>query len=157
MAKNISEKVEEYLKPIVENLGYSILNVEYAKKPNGMNLTITIDSPNGVDLDACVMVHKAIDAPLDELDPTLGEPYTLNVSSPGLDRPIKNDGEIKANIGEVLEAHLFSKINGTKTVVGRLLEFNDDSIILEINIKQKLTKVEIKRENISKLTKFIEV
>ena len=65
------------------------------KKVNGNNLTIYIDKVGGVTIDDCEALHRLIDAPLDELDPTGGVAYTLNVSSCGLDRPLKNlkDGE----------------------------------------------------------------
>ncbi|MBQ9790630.1 MAG: ribosome maturation factor RimP, partial [Clostridia bacterium] len=77
----ITEKVHEFLNPIVQNLGYEIVDVEYEKKFDGFNLTIFIDGENGISLDDCEKVHTAIDEPLDELDPTNGASYTLNVSS----------------------------------------------------------------------------
>ena len=129
MQKNISEEVEEFLKPIVESLGYQIVEVTYKKEPNGMNLTIFIDSPSGINIEDCEKVHLAIDDPLDRLDPTNGASYTLNVSSPGLDRPIKTDSGLKANIGNKLEISLYSKINGVKNIVGNLVGFNDETKI----------------------------
>ncbi|MBO7508237.1 MAG: hypothetical protein J6T39_01155 [Clostridia bacterium] len=88
--KSVSEIVEEMAKPIVDNLGYELVEVKYSKGYSGMELTLFIHSPNGITLDDCEKVSKAIDEPLDELNPTKDEPYSLNVSSLGLDRPIKN-------------------------------------------------------------------
>ena len=149
----ISEKVEEFIAPIVENLGkdIEIVEVEFAKKYNGDNLTIFIDKPGGVNIEDCELVHNAVDGPLDELDPTEGRPYTLNVSSPGIDRPIVTDRDFARNIGIELELKLFEPINKKKMLVGTLVAFNNDSIIVEINGEN----LEIERKKISKATKFI--
>ena len=149
----ISEKVEEFLTPIVESLeaNIEIVEVEFAKKYNGDNLTIFIDKPGGVTIEDCELVHSTVDGPLDELDPTEGKPYTLNVSSPGIDRPIVTDKDFARNIGIELEIKLFEAINKKKMLVGTLIAFNNDSIIVEINGEN----LEIERKKISKATKFI--
>lgn len=149
----ISEQVEEFITPIVDslNLNIDIVEVEFAKKHNGDNLTVFIDKPNGVTIEDCEAVHSAIDEPLDELDPTGGKPYTLNVSSPGIDRPIVSDKDYARNIGEELEVNLYEPIMKKRTLVGTLIAFNKDSIILEI----KNENLEIERKKISKATKFI--
>lgn len=149
----ISEKVEEFIAPIVESLGRGIevIEVEFAKKYNGDNLTIFIDKPGGVNIEDCELVHNSVDEPLDELDPTAGKPYTLNVSSPGVDRPIVTDKDYARNIGVEIEIKLFEAINKKKMLVGTLVAFNEDSIIVEINGEN----LEIERKKISKATKFI--
>lgn len=86
-----TESVFQKINPIVDGLGYEIVDVEWAKRDGADNLTVYIDIPTGVSLDDCEKVHRAIDPALDELDPTDGKPYVLNVSSPGLDRPFKNN------------------------------------------------------------------
>ncbi|MBQ7452940.1 MAG: ribosome maturation factor RimP [Clostridia bacterium] len=152
MQKNVTQKVQEFIEPIVNKLGYDIVEVEFGKKQNGMNLTVYIDKKGGVSLDDCVAVHEAIDAPLDELDPTSGEGYILNVSSPGLDRPIKTDADLNRNLGEILEATTFVKIGAKKNFVGKLEKFDDESITLMGEDKT----YELKREQIAKLCKYIE-
>ena len=149
----ISEKVCEFITPIVESLNtdIEIVDVEFAKKYNGNNLTVFIDKPGGVTIEDCELVHGAIDEPLDELDPTEGKSYTLNVSSPGIDRPIVTDKDFSRNIGLELEINLYEPIMKKRTLVGTLVAFNGDCIILEIN-KENL---EIERKKISKATKFI--
>ena len=149
----ISEKVEEFIAPIVEALEkeIEIVEVEFAKKYNGDNLTIFIDKPGGVNIEDCELVHNAVDGPLDELDPTDGKPYTLNVSSPGIDRPIVTDKDFARNIGIEIEIKLFEPINKKKMLVGTLVAFNNDSIIVEINGEN----LEIERKKISKAIKFI--
>ena len=149
----IAEKVEEFITPMVDELegNIEIVEVEFAKKYNGDNLTIFIDKPGGVTIEDCELVHNLVDGPLDELDPTEGKTYTLNVSSPGIDRPIVTDKDYARNVGLELEIKLFEPINKKKILVGTLVAFNNDSIIVEINGEN----LEIERKKISKATKFI--
>ncbi len=149
----ISEKVEEFITPIVDGLelGIEIVEVEFAKKHNGDNLTVYIDKQGGVTIEDCEAVHNAIDEPLDELDPTEGRGYTLNVSSPGIDRAIVSDKDYARNIGEELEVNFFEPIMKKRVLVGKLIAFNKDSVILEINNEN----LEVERKKISKATKFI--
>ena len=151
MKQSISEKVEEFLEPIILELGYELVEVEYAKKQNGMNLTVYIDSKQGITLSDCEKVHKTIDEPLDELDPTNNAPYTLNVSSCGLDRPLKNDKDYNRNIGEEIEISLYSKVNGKKSFVGKLEGFDETNLIISCDGVEQV----LERKNISKVTKFI--
>lgn len=149
----IAEEVEKHILPIVESLGYELVEVEFAKKHNGDNLTVFIDKSGGITLEDCEIVHLAIDEPLDNLNPTNDKPYTLNVSSPGVDRPIVTNKDYSRNIGEVLEIKLFQAINKKKIYVGTLLGFNDNSVILSIN---ENTNIELERNLISKATKYID-
>ena len=150
----ISEQIEKFIEPIVTELGYEIVEVEFAKKHNGDNLTVFIDKKEGyIDIVDCETVHNAIDEPLDELDPTQGKPYTLNVSSPGIDRSIVTDKDYTRNLGEMLEVKLFQAIEKKKIFIGKLLSFDDVSIELET---EKET-IKLERKMISKATKYIEI
>lgn len=148
----ISEEVEKFLSPIVKELGCEIVEVEFAKKYNGDNLTIFIDKPEGITIEDCEKVHNAIDLPLDELNPTNDKPYTLNVSSPGIDRPIVTDKDYNRNIGTEIEVKLFQAILKKKTYVGTLLRFSSDEIVLDVDGKE----MTIDRKLISKATKYID-
>ncbi len=152
MKENIANKVKEFLTPVIENLGYDVVDVEFVKKNDGNNLTVFIDKKGGVSLDDCVLVHQTIDTPLDDLDPTQGEHYILNVSSPGLDRPIKTDEDLKRNLGEHLEASTYAKIGTRKHFDGILSDFNETEITLVVDNKP----LTIARDNISKLNKYID-
>ena len=81
-----SKEVIDFLQPVVKPFDAEIVDAEWNMREN--SLTLIIDSKNGVDLDLLERVHRAVDAPLDEFDPTFGSAYTLNCSSPGLDRPL---------------------------------------------------------------------
>ena len=76
---------------IVSELGYVLVDMEYKKQVGGMVLELFIDSEKGITLDDCEKVSRALDEPLDELNPTNDESYTLNVSSLGLDRPLTTE------------------------------------------------------------------
>lgn len=149
----LSEQIEKFIEPIITNLGYEIVEVEFAKKHNGDNLTFFIDKKEGyIDIDDCEKVHNAINDPLDELDPTMGKPYTLNVSSPGIDRPIVTDKDFNRNLGQMLEVKLFQAIEKKKIFIGELLSFDDESI----ELKTEKETIKLERKMISKATKYIE-
>jgi len=148
---SVKEKVENLVLPIIEGFGLDLVEVAYEKKYDGMNLTIYIDKKGGVDLNDCEKVHRAIDEPLDELDPTNGASYTLNVSSAGLDREIKTDKDFNRNIGEELEVKLYQKIGKSKEYVGVLKSFDQEEIILDQNGEE----IKLPRKVISKATKYI--
>lgn len=143
MAGKVVEIVEEHINPIIENLGYEVVEVEFAKKVDGMNLCFYIDSPNGITIDDCEKVHKLIDAPLDELNPTGDIPYILSVSSCGLDRPIKTDKDLKRNLNKVVDVKLYAPLNKKKAFTGILKDFNEENIViteneLDINLPRKM-------------------
>lgn len=148
---SVKEKVENLVLPIIEGFGLDLVEVAYEKKYDGMNLTIYIDKKGGVDLNDCEKVHRAIDEPLDELDPTNGASYTLNVSSAGLDREIKTDKDFNRNIGEELEIKLYQKIGKSKEYVGILKSFDQEEITLDQNGEE----IKLPRKVISKATKYI--
>jgi ribosome maturation factor RimP len=135
--KNIAENVEALITPIIEGLGCEIIEVEYKKNYDAMHLTVYIDKEGGVSLDDCEKVHKAIDGPLDTLDPTAGQYYVLNVSSPGLDRPLKNLKDYKRNKDKEVEVSLFSAIDKVKKFQGIFSEWTDDTVTVIINGEPK--------------------
>ena len=139
----VCEAVENFITPFAEQCGVEILEVEYAKKSDGMNLTIFIDKEGGITLDDCERLHRLIDEPLDELDPTDGKPYTLNVSSPGLDRPLKNQKDFKRNLNKEITVKLFAALNGKKIYQGFLRDYDEETFVLET--EKGLVKFEKKK------------
>lgn len=133
MASKVKSICEEKVVPLIEELGYEVVEVEYAKKSDGMNLTFYIDKENGVQIDDCEKVSKAIDKVLDDLNPTDDEPYILNVSSPGIDRPLKTDRDFIRNLGKEISVSLFAKFNGKKIYEGVLKAFDENTLTIEIN------------------------
>ena len=141
MASSISASVEQLIKPIAESFGLEVVEVDYSKKTNGMNLTIFIDKPNGVSIDDCEKLHRAIDEPLDIFDPTAGAPYTLNVSSPGLDRPLKSNRDYEKNLNKEIIVKLYANEDGKKRFEGILCSFDNDSLTIKtVNGLKKFEK-----------------
>ena len=140
---SVKDSVAALVQPIIEGLGYELVEVTYKKQHDAMHLTIFIDSDKGgVSLDDTEIVANAIDAPIDELDPTQGEPYVLNVSSPGLDRPLKTEKDYLKKVGTEVELSLYKSIDGEKKFVGTLSSYNEGKVVLltekgEITVETK--------------------
>ena len=143
MAK-VKEVCEEKFKPIIEALGYELIEVSYKKEFDGMNLIFTIDRDEGITIDDCEKVNREIDPIIDELNPTMDEPYTLIVSSPGIDRPLKTERDFKRNLNKEISISLFSKINGEKKFNGTLENNNtENSYSANIIVEQKNNKANL--------------
>ena len=152
--EKINEKIFEKINPTVEALGYEIVDVEYIKKGSDATLTVYIDKvPVGISLDDCEKVSIAIDPLLDELNPTNDEPYTFNVSSPGLDRPFKKQRDFERNYGKEVEIKLYAPMQGKKIFEGVLISHNDN--VTEIELDGKQVKIENSKIAIARpLVKF---
>lgn len=130
MAK-IEERVEELLKSKIENIGYSLYDVEYAKEGQNYYLRIFIDSPKGIDLNDCEKVSNEINELLDQADYIKGQ-YFLEVSSPGIERVLRKDSHLAQNIGRKVEAKLYKKDeNGNKSYIGELNAFDNETITID--------------------------
>ncbi len=145
------EKIEEALLPIASEQGLEIVEVEF-KQGKEPALTVYIDREGGVDLDACEKFHRAIDPLLDELDPTEGAPYTLNVSSPGLDRPLKTDRDFAKCQGQRVEVKLFAPLQGRKLVEGILTGHDAACVYLE----EKGQPLKLEKSKIAKICRAID-
>ncbi len=119
-------EIEEFLQPIAKEVGVEIIEVKWDERSRA--LTVFIDAEGGVDLNLCEKFHNAIDAPLDELDPTFGAAYTLNCSSPGLDRPFKTERDFERHKGEKIEVHLYAPLDGKKYYEGVLTGFDGENV-----------------------------
>lgn len=152
MAGKVKTLCEEKINPIIEQMGYDVIEVEYAKKTDGMNLTFYIDSDKGVELNDCEKVSKTIDPILDELNPTDDQTYSLVVSSPGIDRPLKTERDFKRNLGKQISITLFSKIDGKKKFDGELKNYSESEITIT-NVKGE--DITLQREKIAHIVPII--
>lgn len=132
MASKVETICTEKVIPQIEKLGYYVLEVDYSKKVDGQNLTFVIDKDGGVLIEDCEKVHRMLDTLLDEINPTDDAPYILNVESAGLDRPIKTQRDFLRNKGKEVEVKLYKKLDGKKTFVGNLIEFDDAKVVLSL-------------------------
>ena len=139
----IADAAEQVVRPIVEANGMELVEVEFKKLYGTPTLTVYIDKPGGVSLDDCELIHRAIDGPMDELDPTEGAPYNLNVSSPGLDRPLKTFNDYKRKLGEKVEVSLYAPVEGKKKYIAVLDEATEEEITLKEG--EKTIKIQLKQ------------
>ena len=144
---SIEEKVAKLVEPIIEEIGYELYDVEYAKEGKNYFLRIFIDNEKGIDLNDCEKVNDAITDILDE-ENYIKEQYFLEVSSPGIERVLRKDKHLEQNIGEQINIKLFKKDeNGKKEYFGQLKEFDDFKIV----IVQDENEIQIERKNISQI------
>ena len=137
MANRVETEVFDLVKPFADQFGLELIEVEYAKKFDGMNLTVFIDKEGGVSIDDCERLHRAIDEPLDVLNPTDDASYTLNVSSIGIDWPLKTDRDYRKNFGNEIVVKLFSKdADGKKKYEGVLESFDENTFTINTGKKE---------------------
>lgn len=145
------DEIENALLPIASEQEVEIVEVEF-KQGKEPALTVYIDKEGGVDLNACEKFHRAIDLVLDEIDPTFGAPYTLNVSSPGLDRPLKTERDFKKCLNEKVEVKLFAPIKGKKFFEAKLVGFDENCVELE----DKNGVIKLEKSKIAKICRAID-
>ena len=129
---NKKEIINELIKicdPIATSLNYELVDIEYLKEYGSYYLRVYIDKPGGITLDDCQNMSEVISEKLDEKDP-INTAYFLEVSSPGLDRPLKTDKDLKRNIGKDIEIGLYTVFNDKKNYEGRLMDYNEEFIII---------------------------
>lgn len=144
-----SEEISAFLQKYATQLNIEIVDVEYNEKENA--LTVFIETESGVDLDTCEKFHNAIMEPIDELDPSYGSPYTLNVSSPGLDRPFKSDRDFERNLLKEVELKLYAPLKGKKFIEGTLTAYDGSCVTL----KTEKDEIKIPLNKVAKINKAI--
>ena len=151
MKVKTNQEIQDVLQPLADEMQIEIVEVEF-KQGREPALTIYIDTENGVDLNTCEAFHRAIDPILDELDPTFGAPYTLNVSSPGLDRPLKAERDFNKCMGKKVEVKLFAPMQGKKFFEAVLVGFDEHCV--SIDLGGEVLKLE--KSKIAKINRAIE-
>lgn len=148
------KSIEEILfvvQPIADEMSIELVDVEF-KQGKDPALTFFIDIEGGVDLDTCEKFHRAIDPILDDLDPTFGAPYTLNVSSPGLDRPFKTERDYQKAMGQKVEVKLFAPMQGKKLFEGVLKSYDENCVCIE----EKGEELKFEKSKIAKISRAID-
>ena len=129
---NVVNAVWEIAEPIAKELGLILWDVKFQKEGANWYLRIIIDKVGGVGIDDCVAMNDALDAPLDEADP-IDQSYNLQISSPGIERDLKNPMHYMACIGWDVEVKLFAALDGRKTVKGILADYDEENGIFTID------------------------
>ena len=131
MAK-FEQKLTDMLRPAVEETGKDLLGVEFISAGNNSVLRLFIDHENGIDVDDCAEVSRQVGAILDVEDPISSE-YNLEVSSPGIDRPLFEMAHFKAVIGETVNVKLSMPLNGRRKFKGTLTAIENDTLIVDVD------------------------
>lgn len=139
------QKTEELLLPIIEEYRFELVDVEYVKEGSNWYLRAYIDKPGGINVDDCEVVSRRLSDLLDEKD-YIEDAYILEVSSPGLGRPLKKDKDFVRSIGEEIEIRTYRAINREKEFTGVLKSFDKDTIVIELEDNEIM---EFARENVA--------
>jgi len=131
------QKTEEILIPLVEAHNFELVDVEYVKEGGTWYLRAYIDKPGGITVDDCEIISRALSEALDETD-FIDEAYILEVSSPGLGRPLKKERDFARSLGEEVELHTYRAINKQKIFFGILSAYDKDNITIELEGESKL-------------------
>lgn len=147
---SIEERVETLVKKPIEDLGYQLYDVQYAKEGKDYFLRIFIDKEEGkISLEDCEKVNNEVEEMLDTAD-YIKEQYFLEVSSTGVEKQIRKEKHLQENIDEMIDIRLFKPINNSKEYVGVLRKFDNDTIYLDVNREI----IELERKNISLIKKY---
>ena len=146
-SKSIVSEVSSLIAPVAESLGYTVWDVEFEKIGAEYHLSITIDSENGIGIEDCEKMSRAIDPVLDEADP-ISEEYHLDVSSPGIEREIKNDFHLSKCMGERVQVKLYAPLDGQKVIIGELLGYDEQSVTVSAESEIVIPKKSIAKMNI---------
>lgn len=130
-------KIVSICEKVSENLGYELVDVEYVKEKSDYYLRIYIHKQGGVSLDDCQIMSENLSEFLDEQD-IIKNPYYLEVSSPGLDRPLKTDKDLERNIGKEIELNLYKAVNNQKKYEGKLISYNKENITIKTIDNEKI-------------------
>lgn len=128
-------RTEQLLMPIIEANGFELVDVEYVKEGSSFYLRSYIDKPGGITIDDCELVSRALSELLDRED-FIEDSYIMEVSSPGLLRPIKKDKDFLRNMGKAVEIRCFQMIDKQKEFTGTLLAYDTDTVTIQTDEKE---------------------
>lgn len=133
----VEQITEELLQPIMEKNNYELVDVEYVKEGANWYLRAYVDKEGGITIEDCEIVSRELEAKLDEKDP-IPEQYILEVSSPGLDRPLKKEKDFERSIGKLVDVKLYKAIDKNKEFTGKLIEYNKEEITIELENEENM-------------------
>ncbi len=134
----------ELVTPIIEENDFELVDVEYVKEGADYYLRVYADKDGGINIDDCVFISRALEAKLDESD-RIKDAYILEVSSPGLTRPLKKEKDCKRSIGKLVDIKLYKAQQGRKELSGILKEYTETTITID----DEGTEITLNRNDIS--------
>lgn len=148
------ENIFEHAEPVVRELGYKLIEVEYKKEGPDYFLRMYLDKLGGITLDDCVVASEVLGDKLDEWDIIPGM-YFLDVSSPGAERPIKNDEDLEMTLGNGIYVKTYQNIDGEKEWTGTLESYDRDTVTVKYREKTREKTVDIDRSLIATIRKAV--
>ncbi|NLL56117.1 MAG: ribosome maturation factor RimP [Clostridiales bacterium] len=148
---DVVRNAREYIAPVVERLGFELVDIEYKKIYEQNNLTVYIFKKGGVTIDDCALVNDALDSVLEENDITFGQSYILNISSPGLDREVVTNDDFRRSLDTELELIFINPLGKKKQTHGILTSYDKESVTL----KQKNKEIKYDRNNLKVIRPYI--
>lgn len=130
------QKAEALVAPIVEKYGFELVDVEYVKEGGNFYLRAYVDKPGGITVEDCETVSREFSDKLDEAD-FIDEAYIMEVSSPGLGRPLKKEKDFKRSMGEEVEIRTYRPINREKEFYGILTAYDENSVTIDCEGEEK--------------------
>ena len=124
------DQLVDLLEPVVTTMGYELVELEMVGSGGNRTLRLYIDAPNGVTLDDCEAVSHSVEERLDTEDP-IPEGYSLEISSPGLERPLRKQADFDRFAGERVKVKTYGPVNGQRSFTGTLVGLEDDQLVVE--------------------------
>lgn len=132
------QRTEELLNPIIDRNGFELVDVEFVKEGGNWYLRAYIDKPGGINVDDCEKVSRELSDLLDETD-FIEESYILEVSSPGLGRPLKKEKDFQRSLGKEVEIRTYRMVDKKKEFTGILADYDKDTVTIEIENSERKT------------------
>jgi ribosome maturation factor RimP len=129
--KDVESAVERLAHPLASARGLQLVDVEFVKEGPSLHLRVYVDKPGGVGLDDCQGLHEELGRLVDEAVQT-GDPYYLEVSSPGLDRPLKKERDYEVFRGREVNVKTFGPVDGGRDFLGTLVGLENGEVVLDI-------------------------
>lgn len=148
----VADLVQEKIAPLFDDLDVKLVEVEYVKRVDGMHLVVYIDKADGVNITDCEMVSRLIDGAIEELNPTKDETYYLDVSSYGIDKPLKFDWQFEKYLDKKVVVTLYKKVDGLKEFEATLKAYQGNYIFELKGAKV----VELAKDVVARVKPYIE-
>jgi ribosome maturation factor RimP len=155
-SERVTDIVERMALPIVEHEGLELVDVEYKKEGSNWFLRVFIDKDAGVDIDDCGRVSEQLSDLLDEVDP-IQNPYFLEVSSPGAERPLKKSADYERAVGRTIHVSLYEPMAKEKAYEGQLEAFDGQQLKITWQVKGVKKHVEIPLEKVASARLAVEL
>ena len=148
----LTDKIAQIARPVVEDEGCSLWDVEYVREAGTWYLRIFIDREDGVSIEDCERISRRLDPILDEEDP-IPDSYVFEVGSAGADRELKRPGDFKQFMGSAVEGRLYRPVDGSKRFTGTLVDYQDG----EVSITQGERTLRFEKDQIAQVRLYVEI